>query len=293
MNLLLYWLRDAWARFTRTLDWPLLLALGALMAIGLAVLYSAGNESPRLVLAQGLRYAFGAAALWALSRLPPHRLRNATPLFYALSILPLFAVLLVGSGKHGNLWINLGVFYFQPSELWKLALPMMLAWHLDRGPLPPRFQAVLVAAVLIWRNPGFQKGYAERTGLRRMSNAPDPASADEQQELTGILTVAAALAADGWRHQVQLLSDTQAGGAQGCRDDEYRGYDDGGLAGEAGERFGGCKNSSERQREQRDHGCDVDADALADEQGEGAGEDGQERDVLDVHEGARASDGAV
>ena len=149
MNLLLYWLRDAWSRLTRTLDWPLCLALGALMGIGLAVLYSAGNESLDLVLKQGVRYAFGIAAMWALSRLPPHRLRNATPAFYALSILPLLAVLLIGSGRHGNLWINLGVFYFQPSELWKLALPMMLAWQLDRGPLPPRFRAVIVATVLM------------------------------------------------------------------------------------------------------------------------------------------------
>ena len=70
MNLLLYWLRDAWARLTRTLDWPLCLALGALMGIGLAVLYSAGNESLDLVLKQGVRYAFGIAAMWALSRLP-------------------------------------------------------------------------------------------------------------------------------------------------------------------------------------------------------------------------------
>lgn len=149
MSLLLYWLHDAWLRLTRTLDGPLCLALAALMAIGLAVLYSAGNESPHLVLAQGARYAFGIAAMWLLSRLPPHRLRNATPAFYAVSILPLVAVLLIGSGKHGNLWINLGVFYFQPSELWKLALPMMLAWQLDRGPLPPRFRVVLQSAVLM------------------------------------------------------------------------------------------------------------------------------------------------
>ena len=149
MNLLLYWLRDAWSRLTRTLDWPLCLALGALMGVGLAVLYSAGNESLDLVLKQGLRYAFGIAAMWALSRLPPHRLRNATPAFYALSILPLLAVLLIGSGRHGNLWINLGVFYFQPSELWKLALPMMLAWTLDRHRLPPRPSVLLTALVVI------------------------------------------------------------------------------------------------------------------------------------------------
>ncbi len=47
--------------------------------------------------------------------------------------MPLVLVLFIGSGKHGAHWINLGVFYFQPSELLKLSLPMMVAWYLDRG----------------------------------------------------------------------------------------------------------------------------------------------------------------
>jgi hypothetical protein len=71
--------------------------------------------------------------------------------------------------------------------------------------------ALLIAAVIIWRSPRFQAGYAERTGLRRVSETPGD---NEQQELTGILTVAAALATNGWRHSVQLHSDAQAGGAQ-------------------------------------------------------------------------------
>ena len=80
--------------------------------------------------------------------------------------------------------------------------------------------ALLVAAALIWRSQRFQVGYAERTGLRRVRHTPggdDTGSSEpdaEQQEMTGILTVAAALATDGWRHQVQLASDTQAGGSQ-------------------------------------------------------------------------------
>jgi hypothetical protein len=72
---------------------------------------------------------------------------------------------------------------------------------------------LLIAAALIWRSERFQAGYAERTGLRRVRQ-PSGGDASEQQELTGILTVAAALATDGWRHQVQLMSDTQAGGSQ-------------------------------------------------------------------------------
>jgi rod shape determining protein RodA len=149
MNAILGWLFDLAARLTRTLDWSLCLALAALMAIGLAVLYSAGGESPRLVLAQGVRYALGIAAMWALSRIPPNRLRNATPIAYAVSLLPLLLVLAIGTGKHGRHWIDLKVFYFQPAELLKLSLPMMIAWYLNRAILPPRFGVVLAAIALI------------------------------------------------------------------------------------------------------------------------------------------------
>jgi rod shape determining protein RodA len=149
MKLILLWLFDLLRRFTRTLDLPLLGALLALMAIGLAVLYSAGDQSTRLVFAQGSRFAMGLGVMWALSRLPPTQLRNWTPWVYGLSIVPLLIVLAIGQGKHGNLWINLGVFYFQPSEVIKLSLPMMMAWYLQREPLPPRFHVVLIAGGLI------------------------------------------------------------------------------------------------------------------------------------------------
>ncbi|KGM56412.1 rod shape-determining protein RodA [Lysobacter arseniciresistens ZS79] len=149
MNVILRWLLDLLLRFIRTLDLPLLAALGALMAIGLAVLYSAGGQSTSLVVAQGARFGVGLAAMWGLSRLPPTQLRNWTPLIFGASLLPLVAVLVVGEGRHGAHWINLGVFYFQPSELLKLSLPMMVAWYLNTRPLPPRLGTVLVAGALV------------------------------------------------------------------------------------------------------------------------------------------------
>ncbi|MGN6113766.1 MAG: FtsW/RodA/SpoVE family cell cycle protein, partial [Luteimonas sp.] len=149
MNAILHWLLDVAARLSRTLDLWLCAALAALMAIALAVLYSAGGESLSLVIAQGARFAVGVAALWALSRVPPHRLRNATPAAYALTLLPLLLVLAIGTGKHGRHWIDLKLFYFQPAELLKLTLPMMAAWYLNRERLPPRFGVVLVAAAII------------------------------------------------------------------------------------------------------------------------------------------------
>jgi rod shape determining protein RodA len=149
LNALLRMLVDIVGRVLRTIDLPLLGALLALMGIGLAVLYSAGAETPRLVFAQGARFAVGLAAMWALSRIPPTRLRHWSPLVYGVSLVPLLVVLAIGQGKHGNHWINLGVFYFQPSEVIKLSLPMMLAWFLQREPLPPQFRTVVMAGVLI------------------------------------------------------------------------------------------------------------------------------------------------
>jgi hypothetical protein len=86
--------------------------------------------------------------------------------------------------------------------------------------------ALLVGAAVIWRSPRFQAGYAQRIGRRvRVVHTPvtgvpsaqpdaNAETANRQREMGGILTVAAATAADGWRHPVQLLTDAQAGGSQ-------------------------------------------------------------------------------
>ncbi|HZF99069.1 MAG TPA: rod shape-determining protein RodA [Pseudoxanthomonas sp.] len=151
MSEILNWLWGLAGYFARTLDWFLLMALAALMVIGLAVLYSAGGETQGmyLVLAQGARFAFGLGILWALSRVTPTRLRAWTPGVFAASLVPLLLVLVVGTGKHGQHWIDLKLFYLQPAELMKISLPMMMAWYLHREPLPPRLGTVLVAATLV------------------------------------------------------------------------------------------------------------------------------------------------
>ena len=149
MNVILRWLADLLLRFLRSLDFPLLAALLALMGVGLAVLYSAGSESSRLVLTQGVYFGIGLAALWLVSRMPAHLLKQVTPAVYAVSMVPMVLVLFIGTGKYGNHWIDLGVFNFQPSELAKLTLPMMLAWHLDRRPLPPDLRSLGIALVIL------------------------------------------------------------------------------------------------------------------------------------------------
>jgi len=129
----------------RTIDLPLLVALLILMGAGLAVLHSVSGP----VTGQAARFAGGLVAMWLLSRVSLLRLRAWTPALYALSMLPLMAVYVIGTGKYGQRWLNLGVFYLQPSELLKLSLPLMMAWYLHRQPLPPSPRTVLTAAVLI------------------------------------------------------------------------------------------------------------------------------------------------
>ncbi len=137
--------RAAFHFFLHTLDLPLLVALCLLMLASLAVLHSVDGP----VQAQAVRYAVGLAAMWGLSRLPVLQLRAWSPWIYALSLLPLVAVYVIGTGKYGQRWLNLGVFYLQPSELLKLSLPMMMAWYLQRQRLPPSPPVVGVALLLI------------------------------------------------------------------------------------------------------------------------------------------------
>ena len=149
MNIILRYLADLLLRLLRSIDLPLLAALLALMGIGLATLYSASNESSRMLATQGTYFGIGLGMLWLVSRIPAHVLKQLTPPIYVASLLPLVLVLFVGSGKYGNHWINLGVFNFQPSELAKLTLPMMLAWHLDRNRLPPALSVLPMALLII------------------------------------------------------------------------------------------------------------------------------------------------
>ncbi len=149
MKTILRWLLDLWLRFARTIDWPLLGALLALMAIGLAVLHSASGKNMAMVTSQATRFVIGLGGMWVLSRIPAVQLRRFTPLAYAASLLPLVAVLFMGTGRSGQHWINLGVFYVQPAELMKLSLPMMAAWWLGHRPSPPRLGTIAVTALII------------------------------------------------------------------------------------------------------------------------------------------------
>lgn len=132
------------------LDLPLLLALLAVAAFGLVILYSATGTDSGMVERQTIRLAVGFAGLVIAARMPAHYLRSWTPWLYASSLILIALVPLVGSvGKGAQRWLDLGVFRFQPSEFLKLSLPLAIAWLVQDKPLPIRFLPLLGCCTLI------------------------------------------------------------------------------------------------------------------------------------------------
>lgn len=131
------------------LDLPLLLALLLLSAIGIVLLYSASGGDRDMVLKQGIRLGIGFSAMWVISRLKPSALMQATPWLYLMGLVFLGLIPVFGDGRSANNWLRLGPLVFQPAEILKLALPMMVAWYLHARVLPPGWRDLLVCLGLI------------------------------------------------------------------------------------------------------------------------------------------------
>ncbi len=131
------------------LDLPLLSGLLLLLGFGLVVLYSAGGADIEVVERQAVRILLGFCAMAVLAQIPPVQYRRWSPWFYIAGMIALVLVLVMGEiGKGAQRWLDLGFFRFQPSELVKLAVPMMIAWYLAEKALPPHWSRLLVAGAL-------------------------------------------------------------------------------------------------------------------------------------------------
>jgi len=131
-------------------DIPLLLSLLLLVAVGLFVLYSASEQNADIVVKQAFRLLIAFGIMFAIAQLSPDTIEHWTPWLYGAGVIMLIAVLILGEiGKGAQRWLNLGVVTFQPSELMKLALPMLIAWVFADTTLPPRMTRILFALVLI------------------------------------------------------------------------------------------------------------------------------------------------
>ena len=140
--------RSLWLRMH--LDPWLLSILLLLISFGLVVLYSASGMSASTTMAQASRMGVALLGAVIIAQFSPGTLFRWTPLAYGGGLLMLIAVEIMGDiGMGAQRWLEIGPLRFQPSEVMKIAMPMMLAAYFHRRPLPPTWRDLIVCAVII------------------------------------------------------------------------------------------------------------------------------------------------
>jgi rod shape determining protein RodA len=131
-------------------DRPLLIALLLMVGVSLVVQYSAALGFPGRFETHLRNLGVAALAMWGAALVPPGRLmRWALPL-YLLGVALLVAVALFGiTNKGAQRWLDLGITRIQPSEILKLATPLVLAWYFQQRDCFLRGKDYLVAALIL------------------------------------------------------------------------------------------------------------------------------------------------
>ncbi|MEH0687686.1 rod shape-determining protein RodA [Vibrio cholerae] len=133
------------------LDLPLLLGLLVLMGFGLVVMYSASGQSLAMMDRQAMRMALSLGVMLLLAQVPPRTYEALAPVMFIGGVILLFGVLFFGEASKGaQRWLNLGFVRFQPSELLKLAVPLMVARYIGKRALPPSFQTLVASLVMVF-----------------------------------------------------------------------------------------------------------------------------------------------
>lgn len=132
------------------IDIMLLTFILMLCTAGLIILYSASGASPRTIEFQSMRMLFSLFIMFMIAQIPPATLQRAAPWLYAIGLIMLIIVLMIGHiGKGAQRWLNLGFMRFQPAELMKLAIPLLLAWYYHQIHLPITLKNVMAALPII------------------------------------------------------------------------------------------------------------------------------------------------
>ncbi len=140
-----------WDRLTGKID-PILFSLAMTIgALGLITLYSASNESLPRLLSQTSKYGLAIVLMWVIANTPPQVIARFAVPVYIVGLILLVCVALFGVVINGaRRWVSLGFATVQPSELMKIALPLILAWYFNRHESALRARDFLFASVLIF-----------------------------------------------------------------------------------------------------------------------------------------------
>jgi rod shape determining protein RodA len=138
------------ATIGKHLDRQLLVVVGILLAIGSMTLYSASGASLDRVASQMVNVLAALAVMWVAANTPLHYLSRIALPVYVIGFVLLICVAMFGEVVNGaRRWLDLGVTRVQPSELMKIAVPLMLAWYFDRYEAVLRLRNFIMGAVLL------------------------------------------------------------------------------------------------------------------------------------------------
>ena len=135
---------------TAHVDGQLLLAVLLLMGVSLLAIFSGSNQSFARVSSQLVNMLVALGVMYAFAYVPPNfLLRIALPI-YVTGVLLLVCVALFGEIVNGaRRWLHVGVTRIQPSEIMKIAVPLLLAWYFDRYEATLKLKNYIVAAILL------------------------------------------------------------------------------------------------------------------------------------------------
>ncbi len=132
------------------IDPPLISLLLLLAALGLFILYSASNQNTVMVEKQAFRVLLSFGVMLLFAQISPTRYYQWAPWIFFTGVFLLICVLVIGKVDQGaRRWISLGFVRFQPSEIMKLAMPMMMSYYLSTKVLPPKLKTLLVACAIL------------------------------------------------------------------------------------------------------------------------------------------------
>lgn len=144
--------RSLWRRmrpYFMVFDGPLALAIFLLLSTGLVTLYSAGIDFPGRLEGQIRNILLAFIVMWVAANVPPQTLMRLAVPIYCAGVALLIAVFMFGVVKKGaRRWLYIGI-DIQPSEIMKIAMPLMLAWFFQQRAGMLRWHSFLIAAILL------------------------------------------------------------------------------------------------------------------------------------------------
>jgi len=137
------------------IDGWLLAGILLLLSLSLAIVFSASGGDWQVAERHLVRITIALGLMLLFAQIPPNWIYIITPFLFAIALLMLIAVPIVGDvGKGAQRWLDLGPARFQPSELMKVVLPLMVAWIFAHSSYPPNWQRILAALVVIGMTAG-------------------------------------------------------------------------------------------------------------------------------------------